>query len=364
MWASPGPPRGVTGAQAGAGPFYGSQDAERPERRSDARAANLIVGGFAGVGWAEGLTQLGLTEIGLELDAAACCTRRAAGHPTIRTDVAKYPTAPFKGRTWGGIFSPPCPPFSKMGTGKGRLDLPHIYTAIDDLAAGRDTRDQHAAACLDERSILTAEPMRWIHDLHPEWVLMEQVPSVLPVWEHYAAILEARGYSTATGVLDAAGFGTGSHRPRAVFIASRTREVALPEPTHGGPGQPPLRTMAEIIGWGYTQRPAPTVTSGGTSTGGAEPFGNGSRQAMRKAIGTDRWKDRNLPHLRPAITEAAALNGLRPGLVIHGNAGRAFTLAGNVVPPPLVQALATAATGITVTDRLPVQLELDLGRAA
>lgn len=334
------------------------------ERAARGRTANLIVGGFAGIGWAEGLAPLGLREIGLELDAAACYTRRAAGHPTIRTDVAKYPTAPFAGRTRGGIFSPPCPPFSKSGKGKGAHDLHLVHQAIDDLAAGADTRAGIGGACQDERSILTAEPMRWIHDLHPEWVLMEQVPSVLPVWEHYAKILDARGYSTATGILDAAGFGLGSHRSRAVFIANRVRNVALPEPTHGGPGQPPLVTMAQVIGWGYTQRPAPTVTSGGTYTGGAEPFGNGSRQAMRRAIGTDRWKDRGLPHLRPAITEAAALNGLRPGLVIHGNAGRAYTLAGNVVPPPLAQALATAATGITLADRLPVQLELDLGRAA
>lgn len=316
-------------------------------RGAGTAGGDLIVHPFAGIGWSEALRGFGLADTGLELAEAACRTRAGAGHRTIRCDVAQYPTAPFRGRAWGSIFGPPCPPFGKSGKKLGLIDLPLVIEAIDNLAAGHDTRAEHGAACLDPRSILTAEPMRWIRDLEPEWVLMEQVPSVLPVWEHYAAILRARGYSAATGVLDAAGFGLGSHRPRAVFAASRVRDVVLPAPTHGGLGQPPLVSMAEVIGWGYTQRPAPTVTSGGTSTGGAEPFGNGSRQAMRKAMGTDRWKDRDLPHLRPLLAEAKALNGLRPGLRIHGNAGQQFTLVGNVVPPPLAAALIAAATGIS-----------------
>jgi DNA (cytosine-5)-methyltransferase 1 len=300
---------------------------------------------FAGIGWGEALHALGLHETGIEMSPSACASRRTAGHATIEADVATLSPSGL-GPADGFISSSPCPGFGKSGKKLGLIDLPHVYSAIDDLAAGRDTRAEHDAQCLDRRSILTAEPMRWLHSLRPGWVLMEQVPSVLPVWEHYAGILVGWGYSVATGVLDAARFGLGSHRPRAVFIASRVRGVSLPEPTHGGPGQPPLVTMAQVIGWGYTQRPAPTVTSGGTSTGGAEPFGNGSRQAMRKAIGTDRWKDRSLPHLRPAIREAAALNGLRPGLPISGNAGQQFTLVGNVVPPPLAAALVRAVLGL------------------
>jgi DNA (cytosine-5)-methyltransferase 1 len=319
---------------------------------------DLIVHGFAGIGWSEALRAMSLADIGLELADAACRTRAAAGHATIRCDVANYPTQPFRGRTRGGIWSPPCPGFGKSGKKLGLIDLPHIYAAIDDLAAGRDTRAEYDAQCLDRRSILTAEPMRWIHDLHPEWIAMEQVPSVLPVWEHYAGILRARGYSVATGAVDAAGYGLGSHRPRAVLLANRTRKVALPPYTHG-PGRIPYTTMADTIGWGYTDRPAPTVTSGGTSTGGAEPFGNGSRQAMRRAIGTPRWADRGIPHLRPTLAEAMALNGLRPDLAIHGNAGQSFTLVGNVVPPPMARALLEAAIG-PLPAPLPVQLELDL----
>ncbi|WP_225811275.1 DNA cytosine methyltransferase [Streptomyces spinosus] len=303
----------------------------------------MIPHGFAGIGWTEALAARGQHDIGFELATAACQTRRAAGHATVQCDVTQYPTWPFKGRTTGKIDSPPCPPFSKSGNGKGAHDLPLIQQTIEDLSCGKDTRAQHGAACQDPRSILTAEPMRWHYDLQPEWICMEQVPSVLPVWEQYADILGRWGYSVATGVLDAADYGLGQRRPRAVLAASRVREVVLPAPTHGGLGQPPLTAMADVIGWGYTQRPAPTVTGGGTATGGAEPFGNGTRQAMRRHIGTGAWKDRDgVPHLRPTVAECAALQGFRPDLVFQGRAGQQYLQVGNAVPPVLADAVLTA----------------------
>lgn len=357
------PPRGPAVGHSAPQGLVGTPGPGAAVRGAGGRTANLIVHRFAGIGWSEALRALGLADIGLELADAACRTRAAAGHATIRCDVAQYPTGPFLGRTWGAIDSPPCPSFGKSGKKLGLIDLPLVHQAIDDLAAGRDTRAQHGAQCLDGRSILTAEPMRWHEALRPEWIAMEQVPSVLPVWEHYAAALRGWGYSAATGVVGAAGFGLGSHRPRAVLLASRVREVALPAATHG-PGLLPLVTMAGAIGWGYTDRPAPTVTSGGTSTGGAEPFGNGSRQAMRRAMGTGRWQDREgTAHLRPTLAEAMALNGLRPDLAVHGRAGEQFTLVGNVVPPPLARALLTAVIG-PVDTAVPRQLELDLTGAA
>lgn len=71
----------------------------------------MILDKFAGPGgWAEGLRLLGLTEVGLEWDKAACATRVAAGHRmTIRCDVSQHPTAPFVGRVQVSISSPPCP---------------------------------------------------------------------------------------------------------------------------------------------------------------------------------------------------------------------------------------------------------------
>jgi DNA (cytosine-5)-methyltransferase 1 len=306
----------------------------------------VIVHGFAGIGWSEALRQLGMRDIGLELDAAACRTRKGAGHTTIQCDVTQYPTWVFKGRTEWKIDSPPCPPFSKSGNGKGAHDLPIVHQAIEDLSRGKDTRAALGAACQDPRSILTAEPMRWHYDLMPERICMEQVPSVLPVWQQYAQILERWGYSTATGVIDAADRGVPQHRRRAVLLASRVNAVTLPAPTHGGPGQPAQVPMAAGVSWGYTRRPAPTVTGGGTATGGAEPFGNGTRQAMKRAIGTALWRDRGIPHLRPTVAECAALQGFRPDLVFHGRAGQQYLQVGNALAVAVAVAVIRAAAGI------------------
>ncbi|MFB6675563.1 DNA cytosine methyltransferase [Streptomyces sp. NPDC056390] len=321
------------------------------------------VHGFAGIGWSE----VGLdNEIGFEIDAAACRTRIGAGHETIRWDVTSFPTWIYKGCDLDKVDSPPCPGFGKSGNKLGLYDLPRVHQAIDDLSRGKDTRAKIGAACLDWRSILTAEPMRWHYDLMPQRIAMEQVPSVLPVWEQYANILRRWGYSAATGVRDAADYGLWQTRKRAILIASRIAEVQLPAPTHGGPGQPPHLSMAEGIGWGYTQRPAPTVTGGGTATGGAEPFGNGTRQAMARAIGTvdeqgrPLWIDRGIPlrqptakeraegkepkpNLRPTIAECAALQGFRPDLVFHGSAGERHLIIGNAVPPTFAAPILQAA---------------------
>ena len=306
----------------------------------------MNVHGFAGIGWSEALRQLDMEDLGLELDAAACRTRVNAGHRTIQCNVTQYPTWVFKGRTDGKIDSPVCPPFGKSGKKLGITDLPLVMQAVEDLSRGKDTRARIGAACLDPRSILTAEPMRWHYDLLPEWICMEQVPSVLPVWQQYASILERWGYSTDTGVLDAADYGAGQTRKRAFLIASRMREVSLPAPTHGGPCQPPHLSMADTIGWGYTGRPAPTVTGGGTATGGAEPFGNGTRQAMRRHIGTPAWRNRDLPHLRPTVAECAALQGFRPGLRFHGRAGQQYLQVGNALAVAVAVAVIRAAAGI------------------
>lgn len=257
----------------------------------------MIIHGFAGIGWTEALAARGQHDTGLELNAAACHTRRAAGHRTIRCDVTQYPTWPFKGR--------------------------------------------------NVKKIDTAEPMRWHYDLQPEWIAMEQVPSVLPVWQQYATILRRWGYSTAAGVLNAADYGLGQTRKRAVLLASRVGDVQLPAPTHGGLGQPAHVAMADVVGWGYTHRPAPSVTGGGTYTGGAEPFGNGTRQAMRRVMGTAAWRERNVPHLRPTVAECAALQGFRPGLEFRGGAGQQYLQVGNAVPPPLADAVLTAVGAFT-----------------
>ncbi len=246
---------------------------------------------------------LGVRDVGLEWDEWACKTRAAAGQLTIRTDVAVYPVRPFLGRITGLIASPPCQAWSMAGKRLGLVDQPLVHQAVADLATGRDTRVQLLTACRDERSLLAAEPMRYLHALHqhgqPEWVAMEEVPDVLPLWRQYATILRAWGFSVWTGILNAADYGVPQTRRRAILLASRTRTAEPAPPTHArhaepeslfGPGRARWVSMAEALGWGATDRPVPTVCAGGGPGGGPEPFPSGARKTLSDARERGTWK--------------------------------------------------------------------------
>ncbi|MET9294387.1 DNA cytosine methyltransferase [Streptomyces sp. NPDC003077] len=259
---------------------------------------------FAGPGgWSHALTVLGARDVGLEWDEWACRTRAAAGQLTLRTDVALYPVRPFVGKTGGLIASPPCQAWSRAGKRLGLVDQPLVHQAVADLAQGRDTRARLLTACRDERSLLAAEPMRYLHALNtagqPEWVAMEEVPDVLPLWKQYAVILRGWGFSAWTGILNAADFGVPQTRKRAILLASRIRTAAPPAPTHApvaepetlfGPGRARWVSMAQALGWGATDRPVPTVCAGGGPGGGPEPFPSGSRKTLTDARDRGTWK--------------------------------------------------------------------------
>ena len=244
---------------------------------------------FAGPGgWSVAAAALGLHEVGIELDPHACATRAAAGHLTIRADVAAMPTHRMVGKIRGLIASPPCGTFSAAGKGEGIGDMPLIHQCLDDLTAGRDTRVQLAAACSDPRTPLVAEPLRYALDLRPEWIALEQVPSVLPLWEHIARILRSIGYSAWAGILNAANYGVPQTRKRAILIASRIRTALPPEPTHYDPRKglqlwgAPWVSMAEALGWGMTERPYFALATAGGRRGGADEQvgGSGARKSL------------------------------------------------------------------------------------
>jgi DNA (cytosine-5)-methyltransferase 1 len=176
-------------------------------------------------GWAEGMKLIGgPAALGVEWDAAAVATARAAGHRVLLADVAAC--RPGRRRR-GLIASPPCPGFSRAGKGLGRQDLPRIVE-LAHVLAGDVPRDGWA----DERSPLTLEPVRWALAVEPEWVVLEQVPDVLPVWEAIGERLRGLGYSVWTGLVYAERYGVPQTRTRAVLIASRVRVVGEPVATH------------------------------------------------------------------------------------------------------------------------------------
>ncbi|MEV5331327.1 DNA cytosine methyltransferase [Streptomyces werraensis] len=263
----------------------------------------MILDLFAGPGgWSHALSVLGARDIGLEWDTWACKTRARAGQLTIQTDVARYPVWIFSGHVLGLIASPPCQAWSMAGKRLGLVDQPLVHQAVTDLAAGRDTREQLLSACADPRSLLAAEPMRYLHALNavgePEWVAMEEVPDVLPLWKQYAAVLRTWGFSVWTGILNAADYGVPQTRRRAILLASRVRTAEPPPPTHAqvaepeslfGPGRARWVSMAQALGWGRTDGPVPTVCAGGGPGGGPEPFPSGARKTLTDARARGTW---------------------------------------------------------------------------
>jgi len=247
-------------------------------------SVDLVLDLFAGSGgWEEGMATLGIRNtIGVEVDRWACATAEAAGHRRFPADVSALHPSAF-GPVWGLVASPPCTTFSMAGHGAGRRLMAVLFKALDDVAAGRSTvaaRRHEAARILRAHmlvdspgmtraargiaarraavtSLLVVEPLRYIRDLRPEWVALEQVPAVLPLWRHIAHILRGWGYSAWTTVLNAADFGVPQTRQRAILGASRVRRVGPPAPTHAkDPGDGglfgdvllPWVSMAEALG--------------------------------------------------------------------------------------------------------------------
>ena len=243
----------------------------------------MILDLFAGPGgWSEGLSSLGLTEIGIEWDSAACRTAKAAGHLRIQADVATYPTEPFVGKVTGLIASPPCQAWSMAGNRKGELDRINCHTLADAMAAGADSIDVQWE---DGRSSLVCQPIRWVRDIKPEWVALEQVPPVVGLWEHFARIFNSWGYNAWAGVLNAANYGVPQTRQRAFLLASLTRKVAPPAPTHCkggsesdlfGSSLEPWVSMASALGWGMTDRPGLSITHAG------QDGGSGARASIER----------------------------------------------------------------------------------
>ena len=317
---------------------------------------------FAGPGgWDVAADALGWVGVGFELDGPACETRRANGHHTIQLDVrecgpdaltregANWPL----GATTVLIGSPPCPTFSAAGKGEGRKLLPVLSEVAWEMAQGEPLARFRGTLGDDPRTELVLEPLRWaleaIELVQPyDFIALEQVPSVLPLWEVFAEVLRNETYSVAAGNLQAEQYGVPQTRKRAVLLARRDGvEARLPTPTHSrfhvrdrarlDPGVLPWVSMEQALGWGMTERPSMSVTGGGTGAGGAEPFGSAARRGITREEQAGRWgmgdvRSRNgtvREDYQPAGTLTASMDngnfrfvprpGERPPVLVNGN---------------------------------------------
>lgn len=217
-----------------------------------------VVDHFAGTGWGVACKALGLREAGVEIMPEAVASREAAGFETIYNDV------------WNGledsslvpdhriyIASPPCQTFSTAGSGSGRDALDKVLFLIRNNAYQFPrTLRERGVSLGDDRTALVLAPLAHIWTHRPLYVALEQVPTVLPVWDAYAREMTEWGYSVWTGILDATDYGVPQVRKRAYLIARRDGiKASAPAPTKSG------KTMFDALGWGLTHRPSPTLTS-------------------------------------------------------------------------------------------------------
>jgi DNA (cytosine-5)-methyltransferase 1 len=368
---------------------------------------------FAGTGWGVACQALGIEEYGVEIMPEAVATRAANGMTTIYNDVweglsndliesrAGYGREAAEAMAARGvpfreiyeilIASPPCQTFSMAGGGAGRRALNEVLKLIDEKAY-QDVAELRAfGEAHDPRTALVLTPLAHVFRDVPTYIVFEQVPPVLPVWERCAEEMRRWGYSVWTGIVNAEQYGVPQTRRRAILIARCDGgEAAMPTPTHSryysrdpkrlDPDVEPWVSMAEALGWGMTdrpfvtagnavgraegvggsggkaaargerpadepaptmaskadrnlweERPAFTVTGGGSATGGAEVFGRRAREAMGNPE-------------RVTVEEAAALQSYPAGFEWCGTKTKRFLQIGNAVPPLMAEAILKAAT--------------------
>jgi DNA (cytosine-5)-methyltransferase 1 len=264
----------------------------------------FVIDLFAGTGVGVALKRLGVPEYGVEIMKEAIETRLANGMTTIYNDVwdadklldimQEYGITLGKA-VWTLWASPPYQTFSMAGNGAGRRALTDVLSVIE-RKKYLDMAELRAEAALlgDERIGLVLSPLHYAFRFEPTYIALEQVPPVLPVWEAMAVELREAGYSVWTGYLHSEQYGVPQTRKRAYLMARRDGHEALPpvptrskyhnrDPEKLDLGVKKWVSMAEALGWDGVNRPSPTVTGGGTATGGAEPFGRFGRQAIRNA---------------------------------------------------------------------------------
>jgi len=351
---------------------------------------------FAGTGWGVACQRLGIEEHGVELMSEAVATREANGMSTIYNDVWDGLIGSYDVGTYDILIaSPPCQTFSMAGNGKGREALDDVLSAITSGAYKDAAELRSLGERTDMRTALVLTPLAHVYRDKPKFVVFEQVPPVLAVWESCAEEMRKMGYSVWTGNVQAEQYGVPQTRKRAILIARNDGvEASMPAATHSkyyssNPskvdiGVKPWVSMADAlgldgdyeflsndkfansarrhsespaptitaghdsgnrvlrpVGWVFTQRPAITV---GNAVARGLQGGTGGRVAVENALETGSFV--KSPHsngesyaesTRITVDEAAVLQSYPRGFEWRGSKTKQFLQIGNAVPPALAE---------------------------
>lgn len=309
-------------------------------------------------GMDQGARILGIDGIrGYDFDRDACATASAAGFDREQADVRTLRPDQFPEVT-GAIITPPCPTFSAAGKRSGIADYQLILDTITHAGGAQQQWDDEVGgfvpgcgctweqiapeldACQDPRSGLAALPIAFALGLPAlEWLVLEQVPALAPMWEDIAAELYAAGWeSVDVGTVEAADYGLASRRRRAILVAHRYRPVGSFGPC--GLGLPAV-TMSSAIGWPVGEH---VNTRGARKTSGGNnfPADKTSWCLTEKARSWKRISDGE--QLTPS--QAGLLTGFPADYPWQGSRSKQFLQAADVVSPLVAAAVLGAALGI------------------
>ena len=277
---------------------------------------------FAGTGWGVACRWLGIEEYGVDNMPEVIETREANGMKNLFNDVWDGLIGPMESngeRTSTAylpsgqisvlrnynllIASPPCQTFSMAGKGEGRKALDQVLSAIDAGTYKNPEVLKELEEQTDPRTALVLTPLAYAYRDRPKFIVLEQVPTVLPVWERIAEELREIGYSVVTGNLQAEMYGVPQTRKRAILIARNDGvEAKMPTPTHSRyyPRDPkrldegvlPWVSMAEALHWGSKELDQHPTLRSNYGTGG-DPAARGERGADQPAPTITSKADRN-----------------------------------------------------------------------